>query len=161
MRAPVNSLQLAALVAILAVASAAAQDDTALRAPRLAPRGAAPVSAPAAVSAAGDAAAAIGRRVLRPPSATRLAPLPEERGAAPEEIIVIGAGWRLPDLGSRWREQQAEAAQSGRFQATALPLYDPSRPPLHGDGFWLGPEAQRQGYIELFRLRFGRRDSND
>jgi hypothetical protein len=99
------------------MASAAAQDDAVPRAPRLEPRTTAPAGAPPppAPPAAGDATAAIGRGPLSPPSATRLAPLPEERSSAPEEIIVTGQGWRLPDLGSRWREKQREAAESGRF----------------------------------------------
>jgi len=135
-----------ALLVALVVAPAVAQDDSVPRAPRLA--------APATASAA--PAAAIVRGPLSPPSATRLAPLPEERATAPEEIIVIGQGWRLPDLGSRWREKQREAAGSARFHATALPLYDPARPPQHSDSLWLSPETKRHGYIELFQLRFGR-----
>ena len=70
----------------------------------------------------------------RPPNAARLAPLPEDRNE-PEEIIVIGQGWRLPDLGSEWRARQKEAESSGRFTATVLPLYDPIEPPLHSDAF--------------------------
>lgn len=97
--------------------------------------------------------------VRRPPNAARLAPLPEERNDEPEEIIVIGQGWRLPDLGSEWRARQKEAENAGRFTATVLPLYDPAEPPLHSDFFTSG-EQRRHGYIELFRLRFGRRSSD-
>jgi hypothetical protein len=97
--------------------------------------------------------------VPRPPNAARLAPLPEQRSDEPEEIIVIGQGWRLPDLGSEWRARQKEAANIGRFSATALPLYDPAKPPLHSD-FFTSAEQRRHGYIELFRLRFGRRSSD-
>ena len=95
----------------------------------------------------------------RPPNAARLAPLPSERNDAPEEIIVIGQSWRLPDLGSEWRARQKEAANAGRFTATALPLYDPGEPPLHSEAFTAttSSEERRHGYIELFRLRFGRR----
>jgi hypothetical protein len=93
----------------------------------------------------------------RPPNAARLAPLPEDRDDGTEEIIVIGQGWRLPDLGSEWRARQKEAENVGRFSATALPLYDPNEPPLHSDAFTAGGEERRHGYIELFRLRFGRR----
>lgn len=92
----------------------------------------------------------------RPPNAARLAPLPEERGDEPEEIIVIGQGWRLPDLGSEWRSRQEETANEGRFSATVLPLYDPEKPPLRSE-FFSSPEQRRHGYIELFRLRFGPR----
>ena len=96
----------------------------------------------------------------RPPNAARLAPLPEDRNDGTEEIVVIGQGWRLPDLGSEWRARQKEAAISGRFAATALPLYDPAKPPLHSDAFTASPEERRHGYIEIFRLRFGRRSSD-
>jgi hypothetical protein len=95
----------------------------------------------------------------RPPNAARLAPLPEERTDEPEEIVVIGQGWRLPDLGSAWRARQKEAEKGRRFTATALPLYDPSEPPLRTDFFTSG-EQRRHGHIELFRLRFGRRSSD-
>jgi hypothetical protein len=98
----------------------------------------------------------------RPPNSARLAPLPEDRknNDGPEEIIVIGQGWRLPDLGSEWRLRQKETANEGRFSATALPLYDPDEPPLHSDVFTTSSEQRRHGYIELFRLRFGRRSSD-
>jgi hypothetical protein len=98
----------------------------------------------------------------RPPNAARLAPLPSERNDEPEEIIVIGQGWRLPDLGSEWRARQKEAAKAGRFTATALPLYDPNQPPLHSEAFTAttSSEERRHGYIELFKLRFGRRSSD-
>jgi hypothetical protein len=97
--------------------------------------------------------------VRRPPNAARLAPLPEQRNDEPEEIIVIGQGWRLPDLGSEWRARQKETENIGRFSATALPLYDPAEPPLRSD-FFTSAEQRRHGYIELFRLRFGRRSSD-
>ena len=93
--------------------------------------------------------------VLRPPTAARLAPLPEDRDDGPEEIIVIGRGWRLPDLGSEWRARQEEQARSDRLNATLLPLYNPDEPPPH-DTTFLSPEQRRHGNIELFRVRFGR-----
>jgi hypothetical protein len=99
----------------------------------------------------------------RPPNAARLAPLPEDRARpddGTEEIIVIGQGWRLPDLGSEWRARQKETANEGRFSATVLPLYDPAEPPLHSQAFTTSAEERRHGYIELFRLRFGRRSTD-
>lgn len=102
-------------------------------------------------------AAAPSTPSLRPPTAARLAPLPEQRRDAPDEIIVTGQGWRLPDLGSRWRAEQQQDERERRLHAVLLPLYDPNRPPMHADGFWLNREAQRHGYIELFRFRFGRK----
>jgi hypothetical protein len=93
--------------------------------------------------------------VMRPPTAARLAPLPEDRDKGPEEIIVIGRGWRLPDLGSEWRARQEEQARSDRLNATILPLYDPDKP-VPRDTTFLSPEQRRHGNIELFRVRFGR-----
>jgi hypothetical protein len=150
-------------VAAIAIAAAcaqplAAQNSDAPRAPRIidTPAPTAPAPTPAPAADPGEAPAPIIIVPRRPPNAARLAPLPEERADAPEEIIVIGQGWRLPDLGSEWRARQQEAARSGRFSATALPLYDPSEPPQHTDAF-TSREQRRHGYIELFRLRFGRR----
>jgi hypothetical protein len=138
----------------------AAQNTEAPRAPRIidtpAPAVPAPSTPPAAAALAPEPALT-GRR---PPNAARLAPLPEERNDAPEEIIVIGQSWRLPDLGSEWRERQKEAVNDGRFSATVLPLYDPSEPPLR-DTTFATSEQRRHGYIELFRLRFGRRSSDE
>jgi len=152
----------ATLLAAVLAAPLAAQDADAPRAPRIigtptppaaeetrpAPETRAPVILPLRVSAA------------RPPSAARLAPLPEDRAGDVEEIFIVGQGWRLPDLGSEWRERQAEVARSGRFSVTALPLYDPGRPALRDEGFLASREQRRHGYIELFRLRFGRRSSD-
>lgn len=146
------------LVAVLA-APLAAQDADAPRAPRIIGT---PTPAAEETRAAPEAARApvtLPLRVTapRPPSAARLAPLPEDRAGEVEEIFIVGQGWRLPDLGSEWRARQAEIARSGRFSATALPLYDPGRPALHEEGFLASREQRRHGYIELFRLRFGRR----
>jgi len=164
-------LRLVAVAAALAAAGLqplAAQSADAPRAPRILETPGAP--APATAPATAPAAAPREQRPLlpavalpdsrRPPNSARLAPLPEERSDEPEEIIVIGQGWRLPDLGSEWRARQKEAADEGRFSATALPLYDPAEPPLHTEAF-TSPEQRRHGYIELFRLRFGRRSRRD
>jgi hypothetical protein len=151
------------LIAVAGATAAplAAQSADPLRAPRIldAPDATAPVPQPAIEPADLRVSLPSIGRGQRPPNAARLAPLPGERGDEPEEIIVIGQGWRLPDLGSEWRERQKEAAREGRFSATALPLYDPAKPPLHSDVF-SSPEQRRHGYIELFRLRFGRRSTD-
>jgi hypothetical protein len=149
----------AALLAVALAAPAAAQQTDAPRAPRIIGT---PASPPAhetrpAPEAAPAPPVTLPLRVTaaRSPSAARLAPLPEERGI--EEIVILGEGWRLPDLGSEWRARQAEAARGDRFTATALPLYDPTRPPQRADAFFASREQRRHGYIEIFRLRFGRR----
>jgi hypothetical protein len=152
---------LASLGAIVA-SPLAAQDPNAPRAPRIlnTPAASAPAPAPAAIEPEQLRVSLPSLRGAgRPPNAARLAPLPDERNNEPEEIIVIGQGWRLPDLGSEWRARQNEAERSRRFSATALPLYDPASPPQHTDAF-TSPEQRRHGYIDLFRLRFGRRSSD-
>jgi hypothetical protein len=156
--------RIAAVLTVVAGATAAplgAQNADPLRAPRIldAPAATEPIRQPTIEPADLRVSLPSLGRGQRPPNAARLAPLPGERGDEPEEIIVIGQGWRLPDLGSEWRERQKEAAREGRFSATALPLYDPAKPPLHSDVF-SSPEQRRHGYIELFRLRFGRRSTD-
>ena len=156
---------LGVLLAALAASAGplAAQSADAPRAPRIldVPRATLPEPAPTPTSAVEPRSLQVSLPAiggdLKPPNAARLAPLPEDRRDGTEEIIVIGQGWRLPDLGSEWRAHQKEAADQGRFSATALPLYDPGEPPLHSDAFTAGGEERRHGYIELFRLRFGRR----
>jgi hypothetical protein len=157
--------RLAALLALvgLAVASPlAAQNAEPPRAPRIldAPAPRTPAPAPTVEPADLRVSLPAVEAARRPPNAARLAPLPEDRDDGTEEIIVIGQGWRLPDLGSEWRERQKETGNEGRFSATALPLYDPAEPPLHSDAFTTSAEERRHGYIELFRLRFGRRSAD-
>ncbi len=100
---------------------------------------------------------------VRPPNAARLAPLPEERRPprGVEEIIVLGGDWRLPDLGSRWRARQEAADEAGVPHLTLLPLYDPEHPTTFNNTFLLNREFERIGYIDLFRLHFGKRAKTD
>jgi hypothetical protein len=110
------AIVLAALGAAFAV-PAAAQNAEAPRAPRIldpaAPRAAAPASAVEPEELRVSLPSLTARR---PPNAARLAPLPEERNDAPDEIIVIGQGWRLPDLGSEWRARQKESRERRAVQ---------------------------------------------
>lgn len=99
-------------------------------------------------------------RNARPPNAARLAPLPEDRGETTDEVVVIGSGWRLPDLGSDWRAQQ-EAETRRALGSTIVPLYDPEKAPTFNNTYLLNREMQRVGYIELFRFRFGDRRRSD
>jgi hypothetical protein len=139
---------LALLFSALAV-PLAAQDAEVPRAPRI-------IGAPTPAATPPTAGPPPGISiVMRPPTAARLAPLPEDRNDGPEEIVVIGRGWRLPDLGSEWRARQQEQARSDRLNATILPLYNPDKP-MPQDTTFLSPEQRRHGNIELFRLRFGR-----
>ncbi|HEY3516523.1 MAG TPA: hypothetical protein VGL98_05700 [Gammaproteobacteria bacterium] len=156
--------RLPVLLAVLVAAVAgpiSAQNAEPPRAPRIldAPPPQAPAPAPAVEPEDLRVTLPSLGAAQRPPNAARLAPLPLERQDGTEEIIVIGQGWRLPDLGSEWRARQQEAERSGRFTATLLPLFDPERPPQRTDFFTTG-EQRRHGSIELFRLRFGRRSAD-
>ena len=152
-----------ALPAVLAAALVhplAAQNADAPRAPRIidAPSSAAPAPPrrPGSFSAAANRAAS---RARQPAAAERGAARAAARCSAttsPRRSSSSAKAGGCPDLGSEWRARQKEAASAGRFSATALPLYDPAEPPLHSDAF-TSHEQRRHGYIELFRLRFGRR----
>lgn len=94
----------------------------------------------------------------RPPNAARLAAPVEGHSEPIDEIVVLGGNWRLPDLGSRWRANQraAEEDAKGRAHVTFMPLYDPERPSPTLNSLNIPPELARMGYIDLFRVRFGR-----
>jgi hypothetical protein len=140
-----------------AAPTASAQSSDVPRAPRILP---VPGSTPLPAEPSPTPAPTTIPRATRPPNAARLAPLPEGRADSPDEIVVVGEGWRLPDLGSEWRARQREQALRARFNATALPLYDPNDPPYRSERSLSSPEERRHGYIELFRLRFGRRSTD-
>jgi hypothetical protein len=90
------------------------------------------------------------------PGEVTLARLPEKNHQGIEEIIVVAEDrFQLPDLGSSWHPPQKAP---GRFQTTVLPLYDPQSPERWPDLFAYTPENQRITYVELFRVRFGRRN---
>jgi hypothetical protein len=88
-------------------------------------------------------------------SAAPTAPSPSDM----EEVLVLGEQqWRLPDLGSEWRAEQAEAASNNdRIKVELLPLFDPASLRPERDLFLVNTEMRRVGYIEIFRLHFGRR----
>ncbi len=105
---------------------------------------------------------ALPPRIDTVPSQARLADPPEDRVDMIEEVIVTNDNpWRLPDLGSTWRARQTHAEELGRIRANFMPLYDPDDPaaslaPL----FPANREMQRVGFIQLFRVRFGGRDTD-
>jgi len=152
MRRAVENALLTVLLAA-ALPALGQQNEDILRPPRLdRAEEAARQNAPG-VPAGAPAPFALQLRQARPPNAARLAPLPERRGDEPDEIVVIGEGWRLPDLGSEWRQKQAEQNRRVVF----LPLYDPNNPQTWDNTFLANREVTRVGYIDLFRVRFGRR----
>ncbi len=159
-RADTLLLVSAALAAAALTSPVVAQNDTVPLPPRIERRAEAAPPTPVG-STPGVASSRLTPPPIlgspRPPNAATLAPLPEDRTNKPEEIIVIGQGWRLPDLGSDWRKKQEEAEDNGRSHVTLMPLYDPNRPPQRSEPLLAPSEWQRHGYIELFRMRFGKR----
>ncbi len=93
------------------------------------------------------------------PGAASLAELPEDRVTVLEEIVVIAEinkdVWRLPDLGATWRLEN-ETPRKSRLAVRYLPLYDPALADRLPDLFLLNKQEERAGYLELFRIRFGR-----
>jgi hypothetical protein len=150
----------AALVAAALTCPGFAQNDAVPLPPRIERRAEAAPAAPGLPAPTTTSSSRTPPPILgspRPPNAATLAPLPEDRADKPDEIIVIGQGWRLPDLGSDWRKKQEEAEDNGRFHVTLMPLYDLNRPPQRSEPLLAPAEWQRHGYSELFRMRFGKR----
>jgi hypothetical protein len=63
----------------------------------------------------------------------------------------------LPDLGSEWRARQEDERATGRIEVSLLPIYDPEGLQPDFDPLRINREAQQVGFLELFRVRFGRR----
>lgn len=82
-----------------------------------------------------------------------------ETPAEIEEIVVVSDQnpWRLPDLGSSWRPPQG-AEDDGRIAADLLPIWDPDTEEIPTENpFDVTDDFSRVGFIEVFRIRFGRR----
>lgn len=101
------------------------------------------------------AATPAARTSLERPNAARLAPLPE--GVVEEIVVVADPALRLPDLGTSLRlEREAREAREGRIRVTYLPPLQPIDPLTSPLLLRVDPEARRVGYIEIFRINFGR-----
>ena len=73
-----------------------------------------------------------------------------------EEIVVIGREkWPFPHLGSSLGIDPVVQKPS-RIDWKFLPVYDPDQAYPFFDQFQLSEEIRRAGFIELFRVRFGR-----
>ena len=105
---------------------------------------------------------ALPPRIDNVPSQARLAAAPEDRIDTIEEVIVTNDNpWGLPDLGSTWRAREAQTVDTERIRANFLPLYDPDDPAsLLAPLFPANREMQRVGFIQLFQVRFGGRDTD-
>ena len=120
--------------------------------------------------------AAAQEDLTRPPRITAEPPAPQAAAAVAndddsptseatpateiEEIVVISDQnpWRLPDLGSAWRAENAEDQASGRIRAELFPLWNPETEEVSTrNPFAVTDDFSRVGFIELFRVRFGGR----
>ncbi len=73
-----------------------------------------------------------------------------------EEIVVIGRQkWQLPNPGSSMGTDPVLQKPS-RIDWQFLPRYDPEQAYIDFDLFHYNEEIRRAGFIELFRVRFGR-----
>ena len=73
-----------------------------------------------------------------------------------EEIVVIGREkWQFPHLGSSLGIDPVVQKPS-RIDWEFLPVYDPDQAYPFFDQLQLSEEIRRAGFIELFRVRFGR-----
>lgn len=97
-------------------------------------------------------------RLLEEPGTARLADQPPDRAPVLEEVIVVNESeWRLPDLGSTWRANREAERPVQRIETSFLPLFDPENQDPYANLFPPSDELRRVGFIELFRVRFGRR----
>jgi hypothetical protein len=93
------------------------------------------------------------------PGQAQLAHVAPEKREPLEEIVVIGkTALRLPDLGSSWKPPPEEGPPK-RIRVDFVPLYSAENPSVGPQLFeqMTTTEAQRIGYVELFRLRLGGR----
>jgi hypothetical protein len=138
---------LAARLAVLggaatALAGAYAQPPDLTLPPRIEP-----ARDPAAIRAPDDA-----------PGDARLADRRDDGAELLEEVIVVSRSqWRLPDLGSEWRETEAAETEPQRIDVAFLPLFDPENRDPYENLFPRHGEIERVGFIELFKVRFGAR----
>ncbi len=73
-----------------------------------------------------------------------------------EEIVVIGKKkWQLPNLGASL-DTDPVVQKPGRIDWQFLHKYDPEQAYPYFDQIQLDEEIRRTGFIELFRVRFGR-----
>lgn len=148
-----TTVRFIALACLAAPAASIAQED-----------GEDPAAPAADIAPQGGDDLALPPRIDNVPSQARLAPPPEDRIDTIEEVIVVTNDnpWGLPDLGSDWRAREAQTVETGRIRANFLPLYDPDDPAsLLAPLFPANREMQRVGFIQLFRVRFGGRDTDD
>lgn len=112
---------------------------------------------------ASDQGAEAPQGASEPPFAAQLAQSRTDRPDEIEEVVVVGRSWRLPDLGSSLRAQREAEGDQGRISVTFLPLYEPASDleVLESSLFFGNREMEAVGFIDLFRVQFGRRSKDN
>ena len=84
---------------------------------------------------------------------------PEDREDMLEAVVTSGqTDWRLPDLGSTMREEQAARDPNERIDVSFLYLYDPDNQDPTEELFPDDSNPRTVGFIRVFELRFGTRN---
>jgi hypothetical protein len=92
------------------------------------------------------------------PGETRLEPAEEEREDVLEAVVTGGqTDFRLPDLGTSFRNAEEERDPNQRMEVTFLYLYDPENIDPAEEVFPTIEDLRRVGFLRVFELRFGRR----
>lgn len=93
------------------------------------------------------------------PGEARLEPPPEEREDMLEAVVTGGQrDFRLPDLGTSFRQDDEEYDPTERIDVTFLYLFDPENQDPAEEAFPSLEERLGVGMLRIFRIDFGRRD---
>lgn len=96
------------------------------------------------------------------PGQARLEPPAEEREDMLEAVVTGGqTDFRLPDLGTSFRQRQEERETDQRIEVQFLNLYDPDNRDPAEEAFPSLEEKLGIGMLRVFRLEFGKRNRDD
>lgn len=94
------------------------------------------------------------------PGDVRLEPPPEEREDVLEAVVTSGqTEWRLPDLGTSFRDDDEEYDPTERIDVTFLYLFDPENLDPAEEIFPSLEEKLGVGMLQIFEIRIGSRDA--
>jgi hypothetical protein len=96
------------------------------------------------------------------PGEPRLEPPAEEREDMLEAVVTGGqTDFRLPDLGTSFRERQEARETDQRIEVQFLNLYDPENRDPAEEAFPSLEEKLGVGMLRVFRLEFGKRNPDE
>lgn len=95
------------------------------------------------------------------PGNAQLEPPDEEREDILEAVVTGGQNeFRLPDLGTSFRDDEDERDPNARMEVRFLNLYDPDNIDPAEEAFPSLEEKLGVGMLRVFRIGFGDRDRN-